>query len=198
MYYKRLQKYGKKLVAAILTSALILASGATVYAEDTGEYLAQENIQETESVTDTSELAEAEADKSEDSKMDQETKKEEAVEVETQKDTKTQGVSEEQSESEAQIKEEEQSASESAAVPELNEKAQQPAVQSQEAQIAVQTQTVEEAPHPGWNQSGGQTYYLDENMNRLAGDCWEMSGIILMIRELWLPAGDGSVENGII
>ena len=38
MYYKRLQKYGKKLVAAILTSALILASGATVYAEDTGEY----------------------------------------------------------------------------------------------------------------------------------------------------------------
>ena len=65
MYYKRLQKYGKKLVAAILTSALILASGATVYAEDTGEYLAQENIQETESVTDTSELAEAEADKSE-------------------------------------------------------------------------------------------------------------------------------------
>lgn len=75
MYYKRLQKYGKKLAAAILTSALILASGATVYAEDTGEYLAQENIQETESVTDTSELAEAEADKSEDSKMDQETKK---------------------------------------------------------------------------------------------------------------------------
>lgn len=51
MYYKRLQKYGKKLAAAILTSALILASGATVYAEDTGEYLAQENIQETESVT---------------------------------------------------------------------------------------------------------------------------------------------------
>lgn len=46
MYYKRLQKYGKKLAAAILTSALILASGATVYAEDTGEYLAQENIQE--------------------------------------------------------------------------------------------------------------------------------------------------------
>lgn len=173
MYYKRLQKYGKKLVAAILTSALILASGATVYAEDTGEYLAQENIQETESVTDTSELAEAEADKSEDSKMDQETKKEEAVEVETQKDTKTQGVSEEQSESEAQIKEEEQSASESAAVPELNEKAQQPAVQSQEAQIAVQTRTVE-APHPGWNQSGGQTYYLDENMNRLTG--WRLLG----------------------
>ena len=158
MYYKRLQKYGKKLVAAILTSALILASGATVYAEDTGEYLAQENIQETESVTDTSELAEAEADKSEDSKMDQETKKEEAVEVETQKDTKTQGVSEEQSESEAQ----------------MNEKAQQPAVQSQEAQIAVQTQTVEEAPHPGWNQSGGQTYYLDENMNRLTG--WRLLG----------------------
>ena len=174
MYYKRLQKYGKKLAAAILTSALILASGATVYAEDTGEYLAQENIQETESVTDTSELAEAEADKSEDSKMDQETKKEEAVEVETQKDTKTQDVSEEQSESEAQIKEEEQSASESAAVPELNEEAQQPAVQSQEAQIAVQTQTVEEAPHPGWNQSGGQTYYLDENMNRLTG--WRLLG----------------------
>lgn len=173
MYYKRLQKYGKKLAAAILTSALILASGATVYAEDTGEYLAQENIQETESVTDTSELAEAEADKSEDSKMDQETKKEEAVEVETQKDTKTQDVSEEQSESEAQIKEEEQSASESAAVPELNEEAQQPAVQSQEAQIAVQTQTVE-APHPGWNQSGGQTYYLDENMNRLTG--WRLLG----------------------
>ena len=173
MYYKRLQKYGKKLAAAILTSALILASGATVYAEDTGEYLAQENIQETESVTDTSELAEAEADKSEDSKMDQETKKEEAVEVETQKDTKTQDVSEEQSESEVQIKEEKQPASESAAVPELNEEAQQPAVQSQEAQIAVQTRTVE-APHPGWNQSGGQTYYLDENMNRLTG--WRLLG----------------------
>lgn len=173
MYYKRLQKYGKKLAAAILTSALLLASGATVYAEDTGEYLAQENIQETESVTDTSELAEAEADKSEDSKMDQETKKEEAVEVETQKDTKTQDVSEEQSESEAQIKAEKQSASESAAVPEMNEEAQQPAVQSQEAQIAVQTQTVE-APHPGWNQSGGQTYYLDENMNRLTG--WRLLG----------------------
>lgn len=173
MYYKRLQKYGKKLAAAILTSALLLASGATVYAEDTGEYLAQENIQETESVTDTSELAEAEADKSEDSKMDQETKKEEAVEVETQKDTKTQDVSEEQSESEAQIKAEKQSASESAAVPELNEEAQQPAVQSQEAQIAVQTQTVE-APHPGWNQSGGQTYYLDANMNRLTG--WRLLG----------------------
>lgn len=173
MYYKRLQKYGKKLAAAILTSALLLASGATVYAEDTGEYLAQENIQETESVTDTSELAEAEADKSEDSKMDQETKKEEAVEVETQKDTKTQDVSEEQSESEAQIKAEKQSASESAAVPELNEEAQQPAVQSQGAQIAVQTQTVE-APHLGWNQSGGQTYYLDENMNRLTG--WRLLG----------------------
>ena len=47
MHYKRLQKYGKKLAAAILTSAVLLASGATVYAEDTGEYMAQENIQET-------------------------------------------------------------------------------------------------------------------------------------------------------
>lgn len=173
MYYKRLQKYGKKLAAAILTSALLLASGATVYAADTGEYLAQENIQETESVTDTSELAESGADKSEDSKMDQETKKEETVESDVQEDTKTQDTSEEQSEYEAQIKAEKQSASESAAVAEMNEKAQQPAVQSQEAQIAVQTQTVE-APHPGWNQSGGQTYYLDENMNRLTG--WRLLG----------------------
>lgn len=189
MYYKRLQKYGKKLAAAILTSALILASGATVYAEDTGEYLAQENIQETESVTDTSELAEAEADKSEDSKMDQETKKEEAVEVETQKDTKTQDVSEKQPESEVQIKEEKQPASESAAVPELNEEAQQPAVQSQEAQIAVQTQTVE-APHPGWNQSGGQTYYLDENMNRLTG--WRLLGNVWY----YFQPGNGAMQVG--
>lgn len=36
MHYKRLQKYGKKLAVAVLTSAVLLASGATVYAEDTG------------------------------------------------------------------------------------------------------------------------------------------------------------------
>lgn len=174
MYYKRLQKYGKKLAAAILTSAVLLASGATVYAEDTGEYMAQENIQETEGTESTvnAETSAESADK-EDLKPDQEEEKEEAAEVETQEEGKTQDVSEEQPESEVQIKEEKQPASESAAVPELNEEAQQPAVQSQEAQIAVQTQTVE-APHPGWNQSGGQTYYLDENMNRLTG--WRLLG----------------------
>lgn len=174
MYYKRLQKYGKKLAAAILTSAVLLASGATVYAEDTGEYMAQENIQETEGTESTvnAETSAESADK-EDLKPDQEEEKEEAAEVETQEEGKTQDVSEEQPESEVQIKEEKQPASESAAVPELNEEAQQPAVQSQEAQIAVQTQTVE-APHPGWNQSGGQTYYLDENMNRLIG--WRLLG----------------------
>ena len=102
-------------------------------------------------------------------KPDQEEEKEEAAEVETQEEGKTQDVSEEQPESEVQIKEEKQPASESAAVPELNEEAQQPAVQSQETQIAVQTQTVE-APHPGWNQSGGQTYYLDENMKIFVTD----------------------------
>ena len=174
MHYKRLQKYGKKLAVAVLTSAVLLASGATVYAEDTGEYMAQENIQETEGTESTvdAETSAESADK-EDLKPDQEEEKEEAAEVETQEEGKIQDVSEEQSESEAQIKEEEQSASESAAVPELNEEVQQPAVQSQEAQIAVQTQTVE-APHPGWNQSGGQTYYLDENMNRLTG--WRLLG----------------------
>ena len=36
MHYKRLQKYGKKLAVAVLTSAVLLASGATVYADDTG------------------------------------------------------------------------------------------------------------------------------------------------------------------
>ena len=174
MYYKRLQKYGKKLAAAVLTSAVLLASGATVYAEDTGEYMAQENIQETEGTESTvnAETSAESADK-EDLKPDQEEEKEEAAEVETQEEGKTQDVSEEQPESEVQIKEEKQPASESAAVPELNEEAQQPAVQSQEAQIAVQTQTVE-APHPGWNQSGGQIYYLDENMNRLTG--WRLLG----------------------
>ena len=35
MHYKRLQKYGKKLAVAVLTSAVLLASGATVYADDT-------------------------------------------------------------------------------------------------------------------------------------------------------------------
>lgn len=174
MHYKRLQKYGKKLAVAVLTSAVLLASGATVYAEDTGEYMAQENIQETEGTESTvnAETSAESADK-EDLKPDQEKEKEEAAEVETQEEGKTQDVSEEQPESEVQIKEEKQPASESAAVPELNEEAQQPAVQSQEAQIAVQTQTVE-APHPGWNQSGGQTYYLDENMNRLTG--WRLLG----------------------
>lgn len=174
MHYKRLQKYGKKLAVAVLTSAVLLASGATVYAEDTGEYMAQENIQETEGTESTvdAETSAESADK-EDLKPDQEEEKEEAAEVETQEEGKTQDVSEEQPESEVQIKEEKQPASESAAVPELNEEAQQPAVQSQEAQIAVQTQTVE-APHPGWNQSGGQTYHLDENMNRLTG--WRLLG----------------------
>lgn len=174
MHYKRLQKYGKKLAVAVLTSAVLLASGATVYAENTGEYMAQENIQETEGTESTvdAETSAESADK-EDLKPDQEEEKEEAAEVETQEEGKTQDVSEEQVESEAQIKEEKQPASESAAVAELNEEAQQPAVQSQEAQIAVQTQTVE-APHPGWNQSGGQTYYLDENMNRLTG--WRLLG----------------------
>ena len=103
----------------------------------------------------------------------QEEQKNKATESEIQEEGKIQDVSEEQPESEVQIKEEKQPASESAAVSELNEEAQQPAVQSQEAQIAVQTQTVE-APHPGWNQSGGQTYYLDENMNRLTG--WRLLG----------------------
>ena len=174
MHYKRLQKYGKKLAVAVLTSAVLLASGATVYAEDTGEYMAQENIQETEGTESTvnAETSAESADK-EDLKPDQDEEKDEAAEVETQEEGKTQDVSEEQPESEVQIKEEKQPASESAAVPELNEEAQQPAVQSQEAQIAVQTQTVE-APHPGWNQSGGQTYYLDENMNRLTG--WRLLG----------------------
>lgn len=174
MHYKRLQKYGKKLAVAVLTSAVFLASGATVYAEDTGEYMAQENIQETE-VTESTVDAETSAESAdkEDLKPDQEEEKEEAAEVETQEEGKTQDVSEEQPESEVQIKEEKQPASESAAVAEQNEEAQQPAVQSQEAQIAVQTQTVE-APHPGWNQSGGQTYYLDENMNRLTG--WRLLG----------------------
>lgn len=174
MHYKRLQKYGKKLAVAVLTSAVLLASGATVYAEDTGEYMAQENIQETEGTESTVNAeTSAESTDKEDLKPDQEEEKEEAVEVETQEEGKTQDVSEEQPESEVQIKEEKQPASESAAVPELNEEAQQPAVQSQETQIAVQTQTVE-APHPGWNQSGGQTYYLDENMNRLTG--WRLLG----------------------
>lgn len=174
MHYKRLQKYGKKLAVAVLTSAVLLASGATVYAEDTGEYMAQENIQETEGTESTvnAETSAESADK-EDLKPDQDEEKDEAAEVETQEEGKTQDVSEEQPESEVQIKEEKQPASESAAVAELNEEAQQPAVQSQEAQIAVQTQTVE-APHPGWNQSGGQTYYLDENMNRLTG--WRLLG----------------------
>ena len=48
MHYKRLQKYGKKLAVAVLTSAVLLASGATVYADDTGEYLSQANTQEAE------------------------------------------------------------------------------------------------------------------------------------------------------
>ena len=53
MHYKRLQKYGKKLAVAILTSAVLLASGVAVHAEDTGEYMAQENIQETEGTEST-------------------------------------------------------------------------------------------------------------------------------------------------
>ena len=174
MYYKRIQKYGKKLAAAILTSAVLLASGVAVHADDTGEYMTQANIQETGVAVDAEAATEPETGEAESSTLDQAEQKDEAAEVETQEEGKTQVVSEEQPESEVQIKEEKQPASESAAVPELNEEAQQPAVQSQEAQIAVQTQTVEEAPHPGWNQSGGQTYYLDENMNRLTG--WRLLG----------------------
>ena len=173
MYYKRIQKYGKKLAAAILTSAVLLASGVAVHADDTGEYMTQANIQETGVAVDAEAATEPETGEAESSTLDQAEQKDEAAEVETQEEGKTQDVSEEQPESEVQIKEEKQPASESAAVPELNEEAQQPAVQSQEAQIAVQTQTVE-APHPGWNQSGGQTYYLDENMNRLTG--WRLLG----------------------
>lgn len=107
MHYKRLQKYGKKLAVAVLTSAVFLASGATVYAEDTGEYMAQENIQETE-VTESTVDAETSAESAdkEDLKPDQEEEKEEAAEVETQEEGKTQDVSEEQPESEVQIKEE--------------------------------------------------------------------------------------------
>ena len=176
MHYKRLQKYGKKLAVAVLTSAVLLASGATVYADDTGEYLSQANTQEaevTESTEDVATPAESESGEVESTTRNQEEQKNKATESETQEEGKMQDVSEEQPESEVQIKEEKQPASESAAVPELNEEAQQPAVQSQEAQIAVQMQTVE-APHPGWNQSGGQTYYLDENMNRLTG--WRLLG----------------------
>lgn len=176
MHYKRLQKYGKKLAVAVLTSAVLLASGATVYADDTGEYLSQANTQEaevTENTEDVATPAESESGEVESTTRNQEEQKNKATESETQEEGKTQDVSEEQPESEVQIKEEKQPASESAAVPELNEEAQQPTVQSQEAQIAVQTQTVE-APHPGWNQSGGQTYYLDENMNRLTG--WRLLG----------------------
>lgn len=173
MYYKRIQKYGKKLAAAILTSAVLLASGVAVHADDTGEYMTQANIQETGVAVDAEAATEPETGEAESSTLDQAEQKDEAAEVETQEEGKTQDVSEEQPESEVQIKEEKQPASESAAVAELNEEAQQPAVQSQEAQIAVQTQTVE-APHPGWNQSGGQTYYLDENMNRLTG--WRLLG----------------------
>ena len=177
MHYKRLQKYGKKLAVAVLTSAVLLASGATVYADDTGEYLSQANTQEaevTENTEDVATPAESESGEVESTTRNQEEQKNKATESETQEEGKMQDVSEEQPESEVQIKEEKQPASESAAVPELNEEAQKPAVQSQEAQIAVQTQTVEEAPHPGWNQSGGQTYYLDENMNRLTG--WRLLG----------------------
>ena len=176
MHYKRLQKYGKKLAVAVLTSAVLLASGATVYADDTGEYLSQANTQEaevTESTEDVATPAESESGEVESTTRNQEEQKNKATESEIQEEGKIQDVSEEQPESEVQIKEEKQPASESAAVPELNEEAQQSAVQSQEAQIAVQTQTVE-APHPGWNQSGGQTYYLDENMNRLTG--WRLLG----------------------
>lgn len=176
MHYKRLQKYGKKLAVAVLTSAVLLASGATVYADDTGEYLSQANTQEaevTESTEDVATPAESESGEVESTTRNQEEQKNKATESEIQEEGKIQDVSEEQPESEVQIKEEKQPASESAAVPELNEEAQQPAVQSQETQIAVQTQTVE-APHPGWNQSGGQTYYLDENMNRLTG--WRLLG----------------------
>ena len=94
MHYKRLQKYGKKLAVAVLTSAVLLASGVAVHAEDTGEYMAQENIQETEGTESTvdAETSAESADK-EDLKPDQEEEKEEAAEVETQEEGKTQDVS---------------------------------------------------------------------------------------------------------
>lgn len=57
MHYKRLQKYGKKLAVAVLTSAVLLASGATVYADDTGEYLSQANTQEAEVTENTEDVA---------------------------------------------------------------------------------------------------------------------------------------------
>ncbi|MDY5790969.1 MAG: hypothetical protein SPL91_05655, partial [Oliverpabstia intestinalis] len=123
MYYKRIQKYGKKLAAAILTSAVLLASGVAVHADDTGEYMTQANIQETGVAVDAEAATEPETGEAESSTLDQAEQKDEAAEVETQEEGKTQDVSEEQPESEVQIKEEKQPASESAAVPELNEEA---------------------------------------------------------------------------
>lgn len=75
MHYKRLQKYGKKLAVAVLTSAVLLASGATVYADDTGEYLSQANTQEaevTESTEDVATPAESESGEVESTTRNQE------------------------------------------------------------------------------------------------------------------------------
>lgn len=78
MHYKRLQKYGKKLAVAVLTSAVLLASGATVYADDTGEYLSQANTQEaevTESTEDVATPAESESGEVESTTRNQEEQK---------------------------------------------------------------------------------------------------------------------------
>lgn len=108
MHYKRLQKYGKKLAVAVLTSAVLLASGATVYADDTGEYLSQANTQEaevTESTEDVATPAESEPGEVESTTRNQEEQKNKATESEIQEEGKIQDVSEEQPESEVQIKE---------------------------------------------------------------------------------------------
>ena len=104
MHYKRLQKYGKKLAVAVLTSAVLLASGATVYADDTGEYLSQANTQEaevTESTEDVATPAESESGEVESTTRNQEEQKNKATESELQEEGKIQDVSEEQPESEA-------------------------------------------------------------------------------------------------
>ena len=89
MHYKRLQKYGKKLAVAVLTSAVLLASGATVYADDTGEYLSQANTQEaevTESTEDVATPAESESGEVESTTRNQEEQKNKATESEIQEE----------------------------------------------------------------------------------------------------------------
>ena len=91
MHYKRLQKYGKKLAVAVLTSAVLLASGATVYADDTGEYLSQANTQEaevTESTEDVATPAESESGEVESTTRNQEEQKNKATESEIQEEGK--------------------------------------------------------------------------------------------------------------